>query len=284
MSTDLVRLSMEPRAIDARIHYAKALAASSIIPDAYRDQPANVLVAVETGAALGIPAIQALSGIAVIKGKAAMSADLMSAVVRRAGHRLRVTEHDGAVTATLIRADDPDFAYEVTWDRAKAERAGLWGQRGPWALYPGQMLRARAVTEVCRQGASDALMGVTYAPEELGATVDEDGEVIDAGPADLAHTAPDPDTALAHEPESTPPWATAVRPVAGVDPAYTRPGGPLGLVHRWLEAHGMDPAQTEPLLDAATEDEEDKLTPRSLTAWLNRNAAPAAASTVEEER
>ena len=29
------------------------------------------------------------------------------------------------------------------------------------------MLRARAITEVCRQGASDALAGTIYAPEEL---------------------------------------------------------------------------------------------------------------------
>lgn len=31
-----------------------------------------------------------------------------------------------------------------------------------------QMLRARAISEVCRQGASDALMGELYVPEELG--------------------------------------------------------------------------------------------------------------------
>jgi len=174
---------MDPHAIDARVRYAKALAASSIIPDAYRGQPANVLVAIETGAALGIPAPQALGGLAVIKGKPTMTADLMSAVVRRAGHRLRVTEHDGAVTASLVRSDDPEFTYKVTWDRAKAERAGLWGTRGPWVSYPGQMLRSRAVAEVCRQGASDALMGVIYSPEEMGAPVDEEGAVIDSGPS-----------------------------------------------------------------------------------------------------
>lgn len=257
---------MDPRAIDARVRYAKALSASSIIPDAYRGQPANVLVAVETGAALGIPAIQALSGIAVIKGKATMSADLMSAVVRRAGHRLRITEHDWAVTASLIRADDPDFTYAATWDRAKAERAGLWGTRGPWTSYPGQMLRARAVTEVCRQGASDALMGVIYSPEEMGATVDEEGAVIDAGPAT---TTPAPTTSggcvIDVEEETA--------PVPPHSPSGGTPAGPLGFVARWLEAHDMDPSQAEPLLAAATEDL-DAVEPQPLTRWLNANALP----------
>lgn len=175
-------LSLAPADVQARLQYAKALAAASIIPTQYQRKPANVLVAIETGNALGIPAIQALNSIAVINGRATLSADLMAAVVRRAGHRLRVRE-DGpeSVTATLIRADDPDGAFTATWTREKATRAGLWGNRGPWTQYPTQMLRARAITEVCRQGASDALMGLVYTPEELGARLDDAGApVVDA--------------------------------------------------------------------------------------------------------
>lgn len=175
-------LSLAPADVQARLQYAKALAEASIIPKQYQRQPANVLVAIETGNALGIPAIQALNSIAVINGRATLSADLMAAVVRRAGHRLRVRE-DGpeSVTATLIRADDPDGAFTATWTREKATRAGLWGNRGPWTQYPTQMLRARAITEVCRQGASDALMGLVYTPEELGARLDDAGDpVVDA--------------------------------------------------------------------------------------------------------
>ena len=175
-------MSLAPADVQARLQYAKALAEASIIPTQYQRKPANVLVAIETGNALGIPAIQALNSIAVINGRATLSADLMAAVVRRAGHRLRVRE-DGpeSVTATLIRADDPDGAFTATWTREKATRAGLWGNRGPWTQYPTQMLRARAITEVCRQGASDALMGLVYTPEELGARLDDAGApVVDA--------------------------------------------------------------------------------------------------------
>ena len=152
--------------IDQKIHYSQTISASNLLPEAYRGRPENVLIAVETGAALGIPAIQALNSINVIKGKAAMSADLMASLVRRAGHKLRITQNGMSVTAELVRADDPDFTFTVTWDQKKAQTAGLWG-KGNWATYPDQMLRARAITEVCRQGASDALMGVIYTPEEL---------------------------------------------------------------------------------------------------------------------
>lgn len=155
--------------LEAQMRYAQALAASSLLPRAYQRQPANVLIAMQMGDALGIPPIQAINSIHVIEGKPTASADLIASLVRRAGHKLRIKEApDGSsVTATLIRSDDPDFAFEATWTMAKAQQAGLTG-KGVWKQYPGQMLRNRAITEVCRQGAGDALFSVIYTPEELG--------------------------------------------------------------------------------------------------------------------
>lgn len=153
-----------------RLQHAKAVAQSSLIPDGYRDQPANVLWAMDLADALNIPFPQVMQTMAVMRGRMTMSADLMAAVVRRAGHKLRVRERDMTVTAALIRQDDPDYEFTATWDEAKARQAGLWGQRGPWTQYPAQMLRSRAITEVCRQGASDALAGTIYSPDELEVT------------------------------------------------------------------------------------------------------------------
>lgn len=150
-----------------RLQHAQAVAQSTLIPDGYRNQPANVLWAMDLADALGVPFPQVMQTMVVMRGRMTMSADLMAAVVRRAGHKLRVSDQGMAVTATLIRQDDPDYEFTATWDEAKARQAGLWGQRGPWSLYPAQMLRSRAITEVCRQGASDALAGTIYAPEEL---------------------------------------------------------------------------------------------------------------------
>lgn len=167
--------------LQERADYIARLAPSTILPTAYRGNAANAFVAAETGAALGLEPLQALASIAVINGRATLSSDLMAAVIRRAGHTLRIVENSPeSVTATLIRTDDKTFKFEVTWDKDKAVKAGLWGQRGPWSQYPTQMLRARAITEVARQGASEALMGMIYSPEDFGATITDTGEVIEA--------------------------------------------------------------------------------------------------------
>lgn len=174
-----------------RLQHAKAVAESDLIPESYRGQHANVLWAMDLADALGIPFPQVMQTMVVAGDRMTMSADIMAAVVRRAGHKLRVREQGMSVTATLIRRDDPDYEFSVTWDEAKARRAGLWGQRGPWSRYPAQMLRSRAITEVCRQGASDALAGTIYTPEELDSpSAPADLETDDGGPQGGAPTPP----------------------------------------------------------------------------------------------
>lgn len=200
--------------LQERAAYIARIAPSTILPTAYRGNPSNAFVAAETGAALGLEPLQALASIAVINGRATLSSDLMAAVIRRAGHTLRVVENSPeSVTATLIRADDKTFKFEVTWDKDKAVKAGLWGQRGPWSQYPAQMLRARAITEVARQGASEVLMGMIYSPEDLNATITNTGEVIETQIINNAPAKPAP----APQKQATQPSA-AVRPATLAKP------------------------------------------------------------------
>lgn len=196
--------------LQERADYIARLAPSTILPTAYRGNAANAFVAAETGAALGLEPLQALASIAVINGRATLSSDLMAAVIRRAGHTLRIVENSPeSVTATLIRADDKKFEFTVTWDREKATKAGLWGQRGPWSQYPTQMLRARAITEVARQGASEALMGMIYSPEDFGATITDTGEVIEA---EVVDETPAPTPAAAKQEPTGRPAAAPSQP------------------------------------------------------------------------
>ena len=160
-----------------KMEWSKAMAVSSLIPQQYRGNPANLLFAIEYADSLGIERINALTSIHVIEGKPSASAELIAGLIRRAGHRLRVTGDDKSATAELIRADDPDFTYTATWTIARAQTAGLIG-KSVWKNYPAAMLRARVVTEVGRMGASDALLGVVYTPEELGADVDSQGQPV----------------------------------------------------------------------------------------------------------
>lgn len=180
--SEIVPVTPTTSSLPEKIDYAKHLAASNLLPRQYQGNPANLLFALEYADALGVKPIHAINSIHVIEGKPSASADLIGSLVRKAGHKLRVVGDDTYAEAHLIRADDPDFTYMSRWDLNKARAAGLLG-KGVWKSYPGAMLRARAITDVCRMGASDALYGVTYTPEELGAdTTGSDGFVPSEAP------------------------------------------------------------------------------------------------------
>ena len=204
-----------PSALDSKVTYAKHLAQAGLLPKAYQGQPANLLLAMEYADALDIPTMTAVSSIHVIDGKPTASAGLMSALVRRAGHKLRVTGDDTQAVAEIVRADDPDFTFRSTWTMERAKAAGLAG-KGVWKSYPAAMLKARAISEVARDACQEALSGVIYTPEELGATVTvtADGEMA---PADLTpEPTPEPadivDAEVVEEDTSTPDrdWAREI--------------------------------------------------------------------------
>lgn len=167
--------------VGEQIELVKTLSPSGLLPESFRNNPANLMYAVQYANALGLAPIHAITGIAVIKGKPTASADLMAAIVRRAGHKLRVTGDDTYAEAVLIRKDDPSFEYRARWDREKAQQAGLTNNP-TYSKYPGAMYRARAVSEVVRMGASDAMYGLIYTPEDMGEVANEPG-APEAAPA-----------------------------------------------------------------------------------------------------
>lgn len=183
--SELVRQETD---LSTKMEYAKAMSSSNLLPKSYQGSPANLLFALEYAQALGVEPIHAITSIHIISGKPTASADLMAATVRRAGHKLRVTGDDTYAEATLIRADDPDFQFTARWDIAKAKQANL--NTPTWKNYPGAMLRSRAITEVIRAGAPDAMFGLIYTPEELGAVVDQDGKPVDTRKAPVPNGNP----------------------------------------------------------------------------------------------
>ena len=110
---------------EERWRYSQALADASLLPDAYRRQPANVLLALESGAALNVAPM------------------LMAALVRRAGHRLRITGDATHAVCEIVRHDDPEFTFRSEWTMQRAAAAGLTTDM--WKKYPANMLKARAI-------------------------------------------------------------------------------------------------------------------------------------------
>ena len=165
MSTD-VAARPERGGLMEQVHYARYAAEARMLPDAYRGKPADILIAIGLGQSMGLSPAESLYRISVIKGKPTASAELIAANVRKAGHKLRVRGDDTSCTAQIIRADDPEFPFEVTRDMAWAQQMGLAGNDN-YKKQPGTMLQWRAITAVARLACPEALYGVAYTPDEM---------------------------------------------------------------------------------------------------------------------
>lgn len=157
--------------------------AHALIPYQMRGNAGDMYLLMQIAKHLNIPFITALRGLLFIGDKdvkPAMTAQLMSALVRNAGHTLREQwdAETNTATATLIRKDDPHFEHVAVWDEEKARVAGLWESTPTWVQYPKAMLTARAMSEVCRHAASEVLLGFSYVPEEFQ-TAESASRVLD---------------------------------------------------------------------------------------------------------
>lgn len=187
------RTDAADRSLDASVDYARKLSASDLLPKSYQGKPQNVLLAVEYGRSLGLDPITAINMTHVVQGRPTASAQLVGALVRRAGHKLRVRGDETSATCKIIRADDPEFEFVATWTMDRAKAAGVLSNP-VWKTYPANMLKARAITECARDACPEVLAGISYVAEELGGSVEivaeqtttpelhvtDDGEVIAA--------------------------------------------------------------------------------------------------------
>lgn len=123
---------------------------------------AQAAVKIQRGLELGLQPMQSMESIHLIPGrggaKVELSAQLMAALAKRAGYKLKFKSTD---TECVVSWRDPDGEElgdsDFTVDDAK--RAGLWG-RGNWTKYPKDMLRARAVSRGARMFAPEVFLGV----------------------------------------------------------------------------------------------------------------------------
>lgn len=157
---------------EQKIKYCEVLANADMLPESYRKKPSNVLIALEYGASLGLPVVVAMMEIYVVGGRPCMSARLMNALCRRAGHSISIDSQPTHATCIIIRKDSPNNATRVTFSMDQARTAGL-ANKDIWKAYGPTMCCNRAISACCRLAIPDLLMGLAYTPEELG----DDGKV-----------------------------------------------------------------------------------------------------------
>lgn len=163
---------LKPSNLTEAMEYAKLIAASDLVPKDYKNQPGNVLVAVQMGGEVGLKPMQSLQTIAVINGRPSIWGDAGLALVEASGlledfHEMDFEEiaKAGKATCTAVRAGRPS-TIERTFSREDAKKAGLSGKAGPWTQYECRMLQMRARWFVLRDGFADVLKGL-HAREEV---------------------------------------------------------------------------------------------------------------------
>ena len=147
---------------------ASAFAGSGMVPKAYADKPEACFVAMQMGAEIGLPALQAIQNIAVINGKPGIYGDIGKALLLQAGCVIdeddtEVVQKNGRARCKITRPGRPPVERTFSIDSAKT--ANLWGKEGPWKTYPWRQMAWRAFWFAARDAAADLLRGMKGAEE-----------------------------------------------------------------------------------------------------------------------
>lgn len=156
---------------------AVSMAKSGFFADA--KQASQAVVKILAAREIGLGPFAGMTGVNIIQGKPAFGANIMAACVKKSGrYNYRVTEmNDKACTIEFMERLDGKWTTsgESKFTIEDARKAGTKNLD----KFPRNMLFARAMSNGVRWYCPDVMNGsVVYTPEELGADVDEDGNVV----------------------------------------------------------------------------------------------------------
>jgi hypothetical protein len=168
------------------------LAASGYFSDA-RDM-AQAAVKVLAGQELGIPPVAAMMGINIIKGKIALGGNLIASRIRAHGFDFihKRFDSEACVLVFLGRKGDPEIGKgmvgtrpilgESSFTMEDAKTALLAGNEN-YKKNPRNMLFNRSISNGAKWYTPEVFAGApVYVPEELGANVDENGDMVHPEP------------------------------------------------------------------------------------------------------
>lgn len=148
----------------------------------FSDTPnaSQAFVKILAGNELGFGPFASMTGIHIIKGRPSIGANLMSAAVKRSGrYGYRVTElNDKVCRISFFERDNGERVEigESKFDLEDARKAGTQNL----GRFPRNMLFARCMSNGVRFYCPDVFDGTpVYTPEELGAEVDDEGNVFE---------------------------------------------------------------------------------------------------------
>lgn len=145
---------------------AEQAVGSKFYGNSFKDKSAVMMIML-SARELGIPPCQALNGgINMIQGKVEISARMMSALIRKAGHRIKVIECTPNQCIIEGSRCDTGECQKASFSLAEAQTAGLVKAGGGWTKWPKDMCFARALSRLARQLFSDVI-GIGYVEGEI---------------------------------------------------------------------------------------------------------------------
>lgn len=143
-------------------------------------EKAGVMMIMLAARELGIPCMQALNGgLNIIQGKVEISARMMNALIRKAGHQITVKEISDEGCTLVGKRCDTGEVQTCSFTMEDAKRANLIRPGSGWTKFPSDMCFARALSRLARQLFSDVI-GIGYVEGEIRATEAEPMPVEEA--------------------------------------------------------------------------------------------------------
>lgn len=171
MTTELTAQPLSPnsQAFELVQRQAKALSASGLVPEAYKNNVPNCLIALETAYRIGASPMAVMQNLHVIHGRPSWSSQFIIAALNSCGRfsplRFRMTAD--SCTCWAKDKEDGEVLEGPTVTLAMAKAEGWSTKNGSkWATMPELMLRYRAAAFFGRLFAPDVLMGM-HAVEEV---------------------------------------------------------------------------------------------------------------------
>lgn len=151
------------------IRASNMLSKSPVIPTNLKGNIPAIYSILLMGAELGLKPMQSINSIHVIQGRTALSAQLMLSIVKKRCPDFRISmkiSGDKTSPVVIVRGvrHGGDEEFETKWDMSRAGALGLIGKDN-WKKQPITMLQWRAVSEVCRFLAPEAVLGI-YTDDE----------------------------------------------------------------------------------------------------------------------
>lgn len=135
-------------------------------------EKAGVMMIMLSARELGIPPMSALNGgLCIIQGKVEISARMMSALIRKAGHQIQVKECTPTQCVLIGKRSDTGESQNASFSVAEAQQAGIFKAGGGWTKFPKDMCFARALSRLARQLFSDVI-GMGYIEGEISQTTE----------------------------------------------------------------------------------------------------------------